>query len=591
MNTFLGLHCILVLFISCGTPPAPAPPADKPPVQSTETYTFSVAVHNPTVFNIRIDHQLVEKNKDRTLELPVYENELSAGFDITYEIPLSASVSLFCKGDTQTVRKEQTSIQIKAPVLDEDYGCYVSITNKAHTGVAFVNGNSRIPGLEQRGDYAVPGSRYEFAPHETAVYKIDGDFIAVRDGKQEHPLGIPQIRQNYLYRYEYRTGGPVMIDARPLRRAGEAGWVKTFASANYPLLPVQGKGNEEGVLVFASTGQKTSLYSFDSDGTAGETYSREDRSVDIPALMRTEDECLLLAGYQYNGAVYTPFAQKQSVEGMVQWVLPPSTRPDCRSAYFTTLAPKYAGMWLLAGGADSGVNSGSAYRPYIREIRDTGAGFESLWELAPGDFDPRCGAVKAAVYDALHKVWYVTGALLGAETGAYICVIADGRILGTDTSLEQFSFSAICAGNEGYYLAGEEQKPNGEVYAALLHYNAGGKRLWQQTAQVKSHSYYQAALMDSEHNQLVLAGTMNAGSANGKGGTPFMQAVNPENGTPLWLQELHDPAFERTALVYRMIKAPDYGYVLSLTGMGDTFYEKPFVAARVNARGLLIPRN
>lgn len=300
--------------------------------------------------------------------------------------------------------------------------------------MAFVNGNSRIPILEQRGNYVLPGSRYEFSPNETAVYKIDDDFIsnnyAVRDGKKDNPLIIPEIKQNYLYQYEYSAKGLVMIDARPLRRAGEAGWAKTFTSANYPLTLVQeGEGNGEGTLVFASTEQGTTLYSFDSDGTARETHSREDTATNIPALMRTEDERLLLVGYQYKGAVYTPFVQKQSADGIVQWLLPPSTRPDCRSAYFTRLAPKDADTWLLAGGADTGVNSSGAYRPYIREIRDTGVGVESVWELAPHDFDPRCGAVKAAVYDALNKVWYVTGALLSDTTGAYICMIADGHIL------------------------------------------------------------------------------------------------------------------------------------------------------------------
>jgi hypothetical protein len=598
MNKFLGLYCVLILFISCVTPPVSTNIDAGNNIQNTEKYIFSVDINNPTIFNISIDNQIVEKNKDKTVELPVYENELSAGFDITYEIPLSESVSLFCKGDKQTIRKEQSAMKINAPLLNEDYGCYVKITNKANNSVAFINGNSRIPILEQRGNYVIAGSRYEFSPNETAVYKIDDDFIsnnyAIRDGRKDNSLIIPEIRQNYLYQYEYGADGLVMIDARPLHRTGEPGWAKTVADANYPLTLVQGgeaAGTTDNAILFlASTENGTALYSLPQNGTAWDVHTREDTSVDTTVLVRTKDERFLLIGYQYNGDTYIPFAQKQSADGNVQWLLAPSTRQDSRSAYFTAVAQKDADTWLVAGGADTGVNSSGAYRAYIREIRDTGTGVESVWELGPGDFDPRCGAVKSAVYDAQNKVWYVAGELLSEDNGigTYICVVENGKIIGADTSLEHFSFSKICVGNNGYYLVGEEQKPNGEVYAVLLHYDANGNRIWQQATQLKSYSYYQDALVDSENKQLVLAGTMGAITDRGKGGMPFIQGVDPENGTQLWLQELNDPAFEKASLVYQMIKAPDYGYILSLTGMADDFYAKPFVVARVNARGRLI---
>jgi hypothetical protein len=60
MNKFWGLHCILILFISCGTPPAPSNHVDNR-IQNTEKYTFSVTINNPTIFNISIDNQVVEK--------------------------------------------------------------------------------------------------------------------------------------------------------------------------------------------------------------------------------------------------------------------------------------------------------------------------------------------------------------------------------------------------------------------------------------------------------------------------------------------------------------------------------------------------
>jgi hypothetical protein len=590
------------LMASCSTQQAviitdndasPTPPADA--------NTLNVTVVNRTYFDVEIidDTRIIPSNSEKHIALPPHGEGLNDGYRISYRvyllpdifitIPRAENMIIKAKQDTAIIESPDFALRTSYFILKNDAKQTISL-RKDNASTIYINPAVQFtPEIKRGSPYIEPGNQSiydELAPGSNR-------FLIETDQYKSIPFLLDHVAPGFIYEFVFDGANVSLTDARPLRRIGESGWVKSVADANYPLTLVQGvpaSTTDNAIVVFASTENSTALYSFDSNGTARESYNREDSSADISVVMETKDERLLVVGYQYDGSTYSPFTQKQSKEGNVQWLLTPSTRQDCSSAYFTAVAQKDADTWLVVGGADIGVNSSEGYRAYIREIRDIGTGVESVWELGPDDFDPRCGAVKAAVYDEQNKVWYVEGELLSENsgTGTYICAIGDGKIIGIDTSLEHFAFKKICVGNNGYYLVGEELKPNGEVYAVLLHYDANGNRIWQQATQLKSYSSYQDALMDSENKQLVLVGTMNASSDSGKGGTPFIQGVDPETGTQLWLQELNDTAFQKADLVYQMIKAPDYGYILSLTGIVDDFYAKPFIVARVNARGRLI---
>jgi hypothetical protein len=548
--------------------------------------SFVVKVINHTFFDIEIltESRVIPHGDEREISLPVQSNIVTEGYQISYRVKLAEGVIKTIPGDHIIIKPGQDRVVIEIPQFSYNES-YVTVLNNSSQPIRVRRTNSSI----YRNN--IEETRAEFPTGSRNVYLADLISSSIATAQDElFPIPLDHVSPGFIYEFVFDGANVSLTDARPLHRIGEQGWAKTVADANYPPALVQG-GDGQAITFLAAGENGATLYSLPQNSTAWEAHTRQDISTDTTVLMRTKDERLLLVGYQYNGDTYIPFVQKQSVDGKVQWQAPASTRQDSRSAYLLAAAEKGDDTWLVAGGADTGVNSSDAYRAYIREIRDTGVGVESVWELGPGDFDSRCGAVECAVYDTQYKVWRVAGKLLPNARniqGAYICTVADGKILSTDMNFEHFSFYKICADNNGYYLIGEEQKPNGEVYAVALYYDAAGKRVWQQTSQLKSYSYYQDALVDSENKQLVLAGTMSAGNDMGKGGTPFIQGINPENGTQLWLQELNDPAFRNAALVYQMIKAPDYGYILSLTGMADDFYDKPFVVARVNARGRLI---
>jgi hypothetical protein len=287
----------------------------------------------------------------------------------------------------------------------------------------------------------------------------------------------------------------------------------------------------------------------------------------------------------------------QSGSGVLINALAASTIQDRRQGYFLSLAKDDGTTYLAAGGADSGLNTGDAYIAYIRAIRDDASRLTPLWELGPAEFESfaaqnnisaKCGPVNSAAYDPKRKRWLITGDTLAVK-GSYLAEIAEvngqGMIQKIDASFENVSFYKIASGEDGaYYIVGEDEKA-GDVYALVIKFDANGEqRLGDQPP---PNSFYQDAVLDAENGQIVLAGTMNAETESGAGGTPFIEGVDINNGALIWREELNTEPFSGTSLVTGIEKAPGYGFVLSLSGIANNYYSKPFILARVNARGTL----
>jgi hypothetical protein len=78
---------------------------------------------------------------------------------------------------------------------------------------------------------------------------------------------------------------------------------------------------------------------------------------------------------------------------------------------------------------------------------------------------------------------------------------------------------------------------------------------------------------------------MNGTDSYGSNGNPFIECVNAATGEREWIKVLDEPVFGGVTLAAGIVKAPDYGYVLSLAGITGGAYRTPFIVARVNARG------
>ncbi|GHV44725.1 hypothetical protein AGMMS49546_29150 [Spirochaetia bacterium] len=156
--------------------------------------------------------------------MPAYENELTGGFDIMYEIPLSDSISLLCRGDNKKLRSDQKEVEIDKPVLTDGFGSYLVVVNRGKNSITLARGNARIPTLERQGNYLTSGGQYEFSPGVKAVYRIhpdNADQFEIEDGQKRTAVILPQTRDNYLYKVEYSPQSAVLFDARPLAMIGE----------------------------------------------------------------------------------------------------------------------------------------------------------------------------------------------------------------------------------------------------------------------------------------------------------------------------------------------------------------------------------
>jgi hypothetical protein len=183
---------------------------------------FSLNVKNSSRYAVRILTQRVGAGMAATITLPVYNNELTSGFDILYELPLSKTLTLFCKGDKRKINKEQAMLQIDAPVFLENYGSFLVLSNKANNSIVLTSSDARLPALEQKGEYALAGTHYEFAPGTSAVYQLaaDGRYL-IEDGSKKIEVPLPPIRKNHVYRVAYSAAGVELIDVRTLETCGD----------------------------------------------------------------------------------------------------------------------------------------------------------------------------------------------------------------------------------------------------------------------------------------------------------------------------------------------------------------------------------
>jgi hypothetical protein len=608
----------LFLYDSCASPGAvPVPPG----LASGAVLT----VDNPTPFTVYFERGQKASGKSRgtKISLAVEDAVLTGGFDILYEIPLSGSVRLFCKGDHRTIRENQNAFTVADPNITENYGTYIKITVAVDNAVSFYSGGEALPSWEQRGDpmtgnYPARTSRREFSRGETPVFRIDADSrydsYAVRDSGKNIPLALPpKVEQNYLYSFEYTGSGVSLADARPLSRSGESAWVKTIAEARLPMPLVSAGGR---LYLFASAERGLNRYDFDSAGNGGAPVSGGEAFNAAFAGRAGTIDGFFTAGYERDGGDYRPAARLLAKDGAPLSSLAPSARPDCRTAYFLTAAPKDGGApkeaaprdaapedggaskggaaWLAAGGG----GNRAGYAAYVRLVEEEGGTLAGRWELAGDDFDTgdphvRCGPVKAAAYDAGRDRWLVTGANIEFDSlrrplpGSYIAAISGGgTIEHIDASFKGMSFNKIVMDDEGnYYLAGEERRGD-EILAALVKFGADGGRLWRVSGP-PSHSYYHDAVLDGGNSRIVLGGVMGAASPAGSGGVPFVQALDAAEGTSLWLEPLRDPALAGAALVTGICPAPDYGFALALAGISSDSYAEPFMIARINSQGVL----
>ncbi|MCL2209130.1 MAG: hypothetical protein FWB89_03110 [Treponema sp.] len=562
-----------------------------------------IRVINPTSYNVYFErNQKINKNSSGNISLHTESGFLSAGFDIWYEIPISDSVPVFLKGDHRTLRENQTSLNINEPVINENYGRFLVIKNKADNAVTFRTGGTVNSLMEQRGSfpYLSRSEKFEFSPGETAVFDISRDLgnenYIIYDSRRSIPFTIPQtLKRNYRYSFDYTVNGLIFADSRPLHRIGESGWVKSANESNSILKsdsPLSIVSIKNEIHCFASTNDGLIRHVFDSAGNS-KTQVKSGGGFETTFVNYSEGN-FFLAGYQIDflRGMDIPVARVHDSDGVIRGVLPLSLNPEYYSAYFTTAAIN-DGKWLVAGAAGRSPDHG--YLAYLRLVKNNGSALAADWEIGGKIFDSesRCAEITSVIYNAVKNSWLAAGMLNernpdGAAAGSFIAFISeDGKVQKINTSFKGIEILKILPDSEGnYYLIGKEQKGTSST-AMIVKYDSGDRELWRFLNPPQSNSYYQGVLLDIENGQIVLGGTMRAKDGNGSGGVPFLEGINIENGTLIWREELTDSFFAGTSIVMSVAPAPDYGFVLSLCGINDGNLSRPYMAARVNVRGKL----
>jgi hypothetical protein len=596
MKRMIFQYLFAILFFSCTSAKNVLPA--NPSIETNDGGTI-LKIDNPTRYNVYFDGgQSVNKNSNGTIKLYIEEGTLSRGFDILYEIPLSDTVPLYCKGDHRTFRENQSSFIITEPHITENYGIYIKIKNKVNNAISFYNGTTVNPSWEQQGNpkdgnYLNRTDKREFSPGETAVFDINSDLVYnnyfIRDSSKNIPLVLPQnVKKNYIYSFEYSTDGVELTDSRSLHRIGENSWVKTIDNADC-LMPFVSKDGE--ISLFASINRANKNYKkginrivYLSDGNDKNTKTIPSGDGFNITYTSSVNDGFFVVGYKEEGRNKNkPQARVIGADGVLRRAL--SESADYESARYLSVAQKNdTNTWFLAG--DGMKNGYYGYTAYARLVRDEDNKFTVVKEWGENDF-PQYKNIKVVAYNNKLECWLITGEMKSPLSGFYLaCINNDGTIQKIFEFQEMEFYKILVDTNGNYYLAGQEKKGN-DTYAVLNKYGIDNKRIWQASKIPPSHSYYYDAIFNNDNNCIVLAGTLQATDEYGTGGKQFIESVDITNGTRLWHEILSDFDFNGMNLVTAIASVPDYGYILSLSGIKEGLISKSFKIARINSQGKL----
>jgi len=551
----------------------------------TGDFSFTATIVNEGRFGLSIltEDRYIPANSRSSIILPVQQNPLLEGYAVRYHINIAGDVYKTVELPERVIITPAQEVVVIEDIRFTVAERYFTISNASNAAVQVVYRDRFVSALDP--DAVSRGNRFQIAPGETMVYNAVGQYYSIHFQGQRIAIPLGEER-SFISRFTFDGNAVSLIDARPLHRIGEAGWAKTIPDASGPMaLAADG----ERIHLFVPTDRGIARTTYDSAGNA-EAPVRKGGDFGITSARRA-GYGFLLAGYEALASRdLRPIARIHGEDGTVRSVLEPSTRRDSRSAFFSAAAPRDAASWFLAGG--SGESFYAGHLAYVALVRNDGARLTALWELAGTDFSAHApgvsfGPIQAAAYDPARGVLLVTGEILPGGSSFVAEISSDGIIQNIDTSFSGLSFNRIMIGTGGSrYFSGNEQRGNSR-YAFLAKYDANGRQLWRLVNQPHSHSYYQDAFLDSANGRIILAGTMRAREAHGRGGTPFIDAVSMEDGVLLWREELSDPSLGGAALVTAIAPAPDYGFALALSGVSDWF-ERPYIIARVNSQGKLI---
>jgi hypothetical protein len=614
--------CLAVVLSACATADKNTAVQEKQdPGDVSQAAAGTIVFTNKTSFTVhlvrgsgRVD--AASLNPGASVNIP---NTFEAAEDYfpLFDIPLTASYSLsrlkpkdinfYYRIDNKINHQE---IEIHTPPgLSDTSASYIPVY------IIFTNRNNRTGGVSISRNASrnqMTGINFSEAKsniniNETIVYRENPrDLQNLRINQLNLNFGEMTYQEGFIYSFVFDESGVNISDIRPLHRAGESGWVApipvTAARASTPLLAADGT-----IQLFAPVNNGVTRYAYDSGGNKKAEVRNGDNFQVVSAIQAGNG--YFIAGYEKKGERFFPIARIHNADGTSRRLLQPSNRPEYYSAFYKTAAQK-DDAWLAAGGAKS-IGDHNSFA-YVRLARDNGSALALSWELGKKEFNDflkitdqspvnmaRCGEIRCAAYVSAGNRWLLSGenieydSMFSPITGSYLAIIGnDGKIQKIDVSFKGMSFYKILPDKEGnYYLLGEEQKGD-DTHAVIIKYNSGGGKLMQNTeaeAPPPSHSWYQDAILDIENGQIVLGGTMEAADEYGNKGTPFIEALSIEKLERLWRTPLRDDAaFGKASLVTAVVPAPYYGFAITLSGIDDGYFDKPYLIARVNARGKLL---
>jgi len=598
-NLITGMFFLFFCLCGCLSESKVSKEKEHSVIKAGETGTITFKNNTPFRVNIvigsmRTEIAPIEPWKDISIPNIYSETEI---YYLYFDIPLLSEEKNFDllnikpsddNGYFQIDNKNKNQlININRPSSFDIKDSYVVFTNKGNKGGVYLSENqsSRLTCIHEHKKNNINQDETEIFLIKPALNK--SLYIT---GPVNMMFPIINYKEAHVYYFTFDGYSVILTDSRPIHRIGENSWIKTKEIENATgILPLVTENKE--INLFASTsneGLKRIIY--DSAGNSKPTIKSGD-SFNITYVSAVKDG-FLIAGYEIKSRSNKPIAHLLGADGVTRLVLPESNSTIYESARFLTVAQKDANTWLLAGDGTNPVlisDDGTkklfiGTTAYARLVFDENNKFTIIKEWGTIDF-PQYKKITASAYNPKNDYWLIAGETIEPSTGYFLAQINNDWKIQKISEFKDIEIYKILVDTSGnYYLAGQEQKGDG-TYAVLIKFDVNNKELWRLKNQPQSNSYYYAALLETENNRIVLAGTLQAKDEYGNGGKPFIESIDMTTGILDWREILSGSVFTGTNLVTDISTAPDYGYVLSLSGINNGNVGKPYKITRINSRG------
>lgn len=500
---------------------------------SVKDNTFSTVIENVSDFYVTIDNERLAPRGKAKHRFPLHESALYDGWPVEYEIPLMESVNYILQ-EKLYISDGQKNLRITNPKSENTGDCFLVIHNSSSESFQITDSKKEaVYPCYASGTINKNGSLpiYNIASGKSVVCSIPPTELyaanPILKNKPIMKIDFPH-KAGFVYKIDLTENGMILIDKRPLGKICEPLWSKEVKNETVRSI-IQKDGKTFLLSTKTEKDRKRNLFTTGilkcMDSSGNEIWKQE-------YAQKGTDTFLYDAAFSDDGIIAVGQSIGENMSGLVLFY----SLDGALEKY--KIVPESIGLEMITPFSDKSF--------YVR-------GYDSDGNLVYFQF---------FADGAYHKTKAIAG-----ENELHSVLQSESKF--------------IDDGNGTIYVSGETSYSERST-ASIVSVTSNGKITALYTSQ-EPFSFVSDMFLDTESNQLIFSGFVNAADSFGNGGKPFVRCLDLGSKKILWETVYENSAYEVCA---KIAPCADYGYIqffVNADSEGNVC--EPFCISRTNATG------